>query len=73
MNIIALHIDHENYEPELICGTLSELERTIDGLAKYFARIARELYMCDLSPSLIVHQGYMVTNRIAYVAKMTGC
>ena len=63
MNIIALHIDHENYEPELIFGTLSELERTIDGLAKYFARIAR----------LIVHQGYMVTNRIAYVAKMTGC
>ena len=72
MNLIALHIDHENYEPALVFDTLSELERIIDGLAKYFARIAQELYLCDLSPSLIVHQGFMTTNRIASAAMPFG-
>ena len=41
-------------------------------MVSHFARITRELYMCDLSPSLIVHQGYMVTNCIAYVAMPFG-
>eukprot|EP00439_Symbiodinium_sp_Y106_P001203 s6271_g1.t1 len=62
MSLIALHIDHENYEPALV----------FDSLAKYFARIAQELYLCDLSPSLIVHQGFMTTNRIASAAMPFG-
>ena len=65
MALIAVHVESENCQPSLAFDTLAGLERIFAVLTKYYARIAKVLYECDLSPSLIVHQGYVLTTRVA--------